>query len=152
LTPLDIERLHSTIETITDSNHPYRKRAMGVTTAYLYMMLGEVQVGDSGNCYIYVTASPKNAGTVREDFRRLLWTTEQQESHSRDAMHIHLPETDQDFFFCSLDYFCLPFSFAGTRVHKVFFDTAPAEYGLYKLDCRGNTKAEMLESRGTEIV
>lgn len=52
LDQLDIERLHKIIEKGVDSPFP---RQHGKTTAIIALMLGEAELGDVGNRYLYVT-------------------------------------------------------------------------------------------------
>lgn len=143
---INVERLHENVKMIDNPTY-FRRRGSGITTAYLHLLLGEAQLGDPRNCYVYVGPSYDKALQVRDDFRRLLWNTEQMESHLRDDKHVYVVDSDQDFFFVDRSYFGLKFSFAGTLIHRVYVDIDSR-----MVDSSILTKVDLLEHHDAEIL
>ena len=66
---LDLDALHKSTDGIHDLMHG---RANGQTTAFLYQMLGEAQLGGAGNTYLYIGENQAHASDVQRDFIELI--------------------------------------------------------------------------------
>jgi hypothetical protein len=65
--PLDLDRLHKNVEIITSGgdwkrDHYWLPRAAGRTTALMHLLIGNIQVGDEGNTYLYVSTTIRESG------------------------------------------------------------------------------------------
>jgi hypothetical protein len=68
----------------------------------------------------------------------------------RSDTHVHIPDTDQDFFFVDLEFFNKTYAFGGIRVHRLFVDmplTTRQAAGSVFTD-----KVGYLVSRGTDLL
>lgn len=118
---INIDRLHKSIELINSRQiHPHGIQR-GITTAYLYLMLGEVWLGDIKNAYLYIGESRLQAEQMCRNFKELI--NEHIENPrwlrtSRDMLVID----DQFYMFISakgVETIC------GQSYHRVFLDVSP---------------------------
>lgn len=65
----DLDRLHKATEVILSQS--YRYRGEGITFAFLYLMVGEIQLANESNNYLYVTDSDEAARKARVDLSNL---------------------------------------------------------------------------------
>jgi hypothetical protein len=116
---LDIDRLHTvTQQILTGEAGNNVKRGDGRTTAYLYLMLGEVDGGDYGNDYMYVGY---NLEKTMQKFVEIL--LEAGYPCSIEGPTINVPTTDQSFLFVLNTYSQLQLVFNGPlKFNRVFND------------------------------
>lgn len=66
---LDIDRLHEVIDGGLDTPYP---RGQGRTTAFVALMIGEAQLGDPGNDYLYIGENQHWTKDVAHEFARVV--------------------------------------------------------------------------------
>jgi len=69
---LDYDRLIHNIKQIKTHQSRGYNRATGITTAYAYLMLGDIELGDVGNRYVYVGINHNEARRVMEGMADLI--------------------------------------------------------------------------------
>lgn len=125
---LDLDKLHF--------NHQYlvggfpRQRGQGTTVTYLHMMLGEAELGDPNNYYVYVAHSYKFANEVEKAFRHLVADIITPHEPTVDElitpMWARRPNTvdvnEKSFLFTSVDALANGRILRGINVDRVFFD------------------------------
>lgn len=158
---LDVDRLHETIEKIhkgLDNCH----RGEGATLARLYLMLGEVELGDDGNQYLYIGENSYWAKEVAGNFLELVY---EKYPEMRNSLRIQVePEWRPDLIvlpnkqmyrFFSIDQLIVNngTGLFGFHFDKIFFDVS--EDKQKALDARDTNLMSMLEyldSLGAEFV
>jgi uncharacterized protein involved in tellurium resistance len=109
-------------------------------------MVGEVQLGDRQNCYVYVAKPTQNPVEISRMFCGMVHEECGMAVVEIEEGQFKVVETDQYFFFVTQEYFSRKFAFAGTRVHRVFAD----------INLSGQAQVvhtwRRLESTGTEII
>ncbi len=117
----DVDRLHEVIEGKRVG------RGQGATFATLTQMLGEVQLGDAGNVYLYIGENRQWSFDVLRQFGEMIRT------HEPDLVTVHREQrqievvrpdgSSQTFYFLGpdgLDQFC-----RGRLLDRVFVDVTP---------------------------
>lgn len=122
---LDKDRLDENVLQVCDPRVFYRGR--GITTAHLYLMLGEVWGGDAGNVYAYVSPFPKQHRDLEDAFIRLI------EMHS-DIFVVrhtrgHIALSNGQLFIFSTPYIIGDRDWLGKHIARVFSDV-----GVYHRD------------------
>ena len=122
----DIYQLHRVIERI--HNGEFFWRGEGQTTAYIYLMAGEVELGDPGNQYLYVGENEMCAKMAARDFLDLVVEVYPEMSAYKKHLNwfpttVILPH-GQRFIFMGIDTFVLPQALKGVRFDRVFFDVS----------------------------
>ena len=142
---LDVDALHEITERIHRGDPLYRGE--GATLARLYLMFGEVELGDPENKYLYIGDTPFWAREVAHHFLQLVYEVYpemiesirvQLEPEWRPDMII-LPNK-QSYRFYSIDNILVGggANLYGYSFDKIFFDVSPA-------------KQEALESRSADL-
>lgn len=117
---IDIDRLHRVAEYILANKITQLPHHEGCTTAFLYLMLGEIWTHNPGQHYVYVGKVPH---TVFLDFVGILVQEEVEITslYSIPAPMILLP-TKQTFKFVDIQQVCNEVFWKGTTYNKIFFD------------------------------
>lgn len=129
---LDIERLHSVIHKL--HNDAYLPRRAGVTTAYLYLMLGEVWGGSPNNKYLYVGHNFASSLDVARLFYDLLVGEGIQVVVARSQRTIIQVENGQSFVFSWYGATKIPCFWKSTNYTRVFTDLQCGTQG-WELAC-----------------
>lgn len=157
---LDLHRLQTVVERIHHGDRFHRGE--GQTVARIYLMFGEVEVGDPDNRYLYVAENSLCAKWVSRDFLELIYRVFPEMKNSVDIKRhpefypdtVVLPN-GQVYRFVSVDWIAdwAEARLRGCRFSKVFFDVSADKQ--YELD-RQNTELidalEDLQSTGAELV
>lgn len=135
---LDLARLHYAVEHLGVLG-----RGEGKTTAMLYLLLGEIQLGTRGGLYIYATENRQCLSPTARCFRELLDEYQidgsiNQLSNS-SVLRITIESTNQTILFVAGELFCDPYFIKGKKIAKVFFDIS--RYKEKLLDKRGGLSA-----------
>lgn len=154
---LDRERLEKVIQHLERGG--YIPRAGGQTVARLYLMFGEVELGDPGNSYLYVSENATSANLVAREFYNLVCTTfpEMWRSLPFEA-ELHLDTVilpnGQRYRFMSVDYLVhKPDAVLGQQFARVFFDVSDEVQRLY--DARNSKLTDVLiylQDHGADFV
>lgn len=69
---INLDQLHRNIELIAAKCPHLHQRQRGITTAYLYLLLGEAWLGDHENSYLYIGESRLSTERMCRDFLELI--------------------------------------------------------------------------------
>ena len=147
-TQLDITRLHNITEHINNKTVSKLPNKGGVTTAYMYLMLGEVWTSTTSNNYVYVGKDPLNAFL---DFIHLLaYDTSPEFIKELYSIPDHRVVTDNGltFKFVTLDRVIDDLFWHSTSYASVFFDI---EIYLLDNDQRNNLNKNVWGA-GAELI
>lgn len=125
---VDLDWLHYSIDLIQSGR--YRYRAEGKTVAYLHLMLGEYEVGDPNNTYLYVGQTTRHTEDVKQDFVNLIHRTYGERAVSSKTNNVVVTSSGQRFFFMSLASMT-PQSIRGLYIDRIFFDVDDATQREY---------------------
>jgi hypothetical protein len=119
---LDIDTLHTaTAHILNGTFSSYQHRRRRITTAFLYLMLGEVWVGNRGVTRLYVGKNSQDAKRVMAEFIDLL-ISDGNTPITYCMVKLTVTTEHQVFKFVSITRMIDGFSLAGLRAEKVFFD------------------------------
>lgn len=151
---LDLFRLHSVIECLTDPTcrstlYPH----MGKTTAYQYLMLGEVWVGTPHEHYLYIGDNTKSAQLAAHGFADLLMLhgIERVRTRQNFTPLILISDAGQVFRFAGLDMALTDVIWHGTHYGRVFFDVCADVFAIDK-NTTLNQLANNIFTSGADIV
>lgn len=117
---LDIIRLRDAAEKILNNEQP--RRGEGFTTAILYLMLGEIDLGTEGNTYLYVGDADVAASSAARRFKQLL---SQQNVPTRVIQYNKIvTQNDMSFLFIGVEQFTELYSIRGLNINRVFCDVS----------------------------
>lgn len=127
---IDLDWLHSATEVIRSGQ--YRYRAIGKTVAYLHLMLGEYECGDSRNAYLYVGHSSRQASDAMFDFLELVRREYGDDAADKEGQYTITTSRAQRFYFFSLPLLVADPSILRSKViDRVFFDVDDASQQSY---------------------
>ena len=144
---IDIDHLHHVVTWLDGGLHP---RGIGVTTAVLYLMLGEAQLADADTHFVYVAMNEVDARHAQNLFVRMLCGEPGLELNRNQYQQIQLKHSGMVFFFVGLEYFTQRFAFTGTRINRIFTDL-PGDLSTDQQESL-NTKLHILQAHGADII
>jgi hypothetical protein len=112
---LDIDRLHYVID-----NMPVNQRGVGNTTSILYQMIGECQLGDDNNTYLYIGINYNNITQVVDQFVNLLREEVFDLFHTRSSAHKIVLKNGQQYIFQTISN--ATYSIRGLHFSDVWID------------------------------
>jgi hypothetical protein len=117
---LDLDRLHNTIKSISDDK--WLGRGEGRTTALLALLMGEIELGDRDNTYLFICPNARNTGYTLRRFVDMLESNGFTD-YVYKPMHNHviIPQLNILIFFDSISTLSRD-SFRGHRIQRVFLD------------------------------
>lgn len=124
---LDIDRLHDCVAAIHKGEH--LDRAAGATTARLFMLFGDIELGDHTNIYVYVGDSQVVCDMVKRKLIDLLTNSGYVITHTtKDRITV-----DMNTFvrFITADQFLTSYSLRGLKIARVYFDVSQHTLARY---------------------
>jgi hypothetical protein len=157
---LDLDRLHTNIDKLRRGAG--FARGEGQTVARIYMMAGEVELGDGGNQYIYIAEAYDHARMLGRDFLVLVQNiypqfaldNENQSVRTLSPTLIILPN-GQTYHFLSVDGLTAHEGYAlrGRTFAKIFYDVSDEkEYSLRRANDNLREALDYLYSTGAEFI
>lgn len=120
---LDITLLHTATTHILEGTlSEYNHKQMGITTAYLYLMLGEVWVGNENATHIYVANNYENSKHAMIRFIHLLNEDNTSFVVTGDFDNMVVTTDQQTFKFTTRTNLLDAIGTIGANVEKVFLD------------------------------
>lgn len=122
---LDLSRLHNVVDCLFDSDcRSKMSQYAGQTTAYQYLMLGEVWVGPPQENYLYIGNNTKSTQLVAHEFADLLTLHGIEHVRTRQNFTplILISTTGQVFRFVGLDMAFTDIIWRGMRYGRAFLD------------------------------
>jgi len=146
---LDVNKLQENVDRICEKEG--MPRGCGRTTALLYLLLGDVELGDAGNTYMFVSNSIHTSKRVQTLFLDMLHDHNLEFDYHQSFGRFVLAN-DTTVFFISLSQFLTLDAFRGVKIDRVFLDVS------YELLCKEDNTGSLdypvsyLLSRGADFV
>lgn len=118
---LDVNKLQENVDRICEKDG--MPRGCGRTTALLYLLLGDVELGDAGNTYLFVSNNALASKRVQTLFLDML------HDHSIDVGYHQafgrvVLANDTTVFFVGFSQFLTFDAFRGVKIDRVFIDVS----------------------------
>jgi hypothetical protein len=129
---LDIDRLQENVDRVNEG--ACLPRRAGKTTALLCLLLGDVELGDPNNVYLFVSPTSVASKLVQNDFLEMADEHELHCNYHKSFGRVvfdHGPTV----FFVAFDQFLAADIFRGMRICRVFLDVTSQQ--LCREDSRG---------------
>lgn len=124
---LDKDRLDANVLVLMGGKEA--PRWSGITTAILFLMLGEVWGGDKDNTYIYTSPFRHNMRQIMVQFHAMVEEYSDVKVLSRSVASIRL-DNGQEFLFIDMDDMSGGTRLRGRRICELF-DDSPAPFRYY---------------------
>ena len=125
----NITRLHNVV-TLINNEAQWFPRQIGKTFATLMLMLGEFEIGDRGNNYLYLGENPNQVKYVKTCFKRII------EFRNQGNNSLKPIESEHKLFVGNNNHLVQSYLFLpvneqvarwsrGTRIVRIFYDASP---------------------------
>jgi hypothetical protein len=151
---LDLDRLHRVVESINAGQET--DRGAGKTTAYVALMIAEIELGDWNNAYLYIGETRQIANAAAQDFAEMVTR-----KYGKVVLERNTPSIGQISLINGQRYLFrgahnLDCTMRGLSLDRIFFDVCADS--VMKMEDNGSfgtmasTLYPSLASRGGDIV
>lgn len=145
----DVTQIGEIASSITDNNL-VKPPCWGKTFTILMLMLGEAQLGDKGNIYLYIGKSPIETELAKEEFLTILEVEGFEVTKGTNKLFVSDSENlVQSFHFLSVGYQLSRFGSTCTYDH-IFMDLDPETHDRHKYTIQGVYENLRGETDGTQ--